>query len=255
MNILINLSMSSILYFKIKFSYINGMKRIYTTHLPQPGTWIYEGPFEHYIKNVLRCHEGDLFVFFDGSSNVNATLIKLGKQQIIFDVGVAKTSQIHNTGIGLALGIIKPSNMDWVIQKATELGCDALYPLITERTQGHFYAKAKQTHWHKTMIQACMQSGRDMLMDIHTPQPLHKWLSHQDLPIVYFDPRGTQHALALQGQHQLLIGPEGGFSAEEDRLILEHHAKQVRFGQHILRSETAAVAGIAYLLTQLGTTS
>ena len=228
------------------------MKRVFVTTLPPLGEWRYVGPFDHYIRHVLRSQPSDLFAFFNDSGIATGQLIGLHKQHLMFHIEQHHPTQTLHTGITIAMGIIKPQNMEWVIQKATELGADCLIPLITERTQGHYYNTSKQEHWHKTMIQGCMQSGRNHAMTIESPHHLSQWLPQESRTVVYFDPRGTQSLSLAHQPVVLLIGPEGGFSTSEHEFIMSTQPVTVRLGQHILKSETAAVAGVVQQLTLQG---
>ena len=115
------------------------MKRIFINSIPAVGLWSYEGPFVHYITHVLRGKPGDSFLWFDGHhTTAIAKLTSVHKHSLDFSVTENRSHPSSSTGTHLAMTVIKPQAMEWVIQKATELGCDALTPIISKRTQSHY---------------------------------------------------------------------------------------------------------------------
>ena len=151
--------------------------------------------------------------------------------------------------------------MDWVVQKATELGVTEIQPIDTERSVARLSAEraAKRLeHWRQVAISACEQCGRNTLPKIHAPQDIMAWLQQvQNVADTKFIllPQGTA-ALHTQAQPQgriaLLIGAEGGFTQAESDTALRCGFVPVRMGARVLRTETAAIAGLAALQTLWG---
>jgi len=146
--------------------------------------------------------------------------------------------------------------MDWVIQKATELGVTEIQPLDTERSVARLSAERAEKrlqHWQQVAISACEQSGRNVLPIIQPPQDIMAWLrSMRESSVSKFIllPEGAQslHAQAEpQGQAILMIGAEGGYTAAESDTALLCGFTPIRMGARVMRTETAAVAGLTAL--------
>jgi 16S rRNA (uracil1498-N3)-methyltransferase len=151
--------------------------------------------------------------------------------------------------------------MDWVIQKATELGVTEIQPLSTERSVAKLSSEraVKCTeHWQQVAISACEQCGRNVLPVIHPPQDIMTWLQQMrssiDSKFILLPNVATslQSQPKPQGKALLLIGAEGGFSQAESDSALLCGFTPVRLGGRVLRTETAAVAGLAALQTLWG---
>ena len=151
--------------------------------------------------------------------------------------------------------------MDWVIQKATELGVAEIQPLDTERSVARLSAEraAKRlSRWQQVAISACEQCGRNVLPKIHAPLDIMLWVQQvKELPMAKFIllPQG---AASLRGQARppdsaiLLIGAEGGFTRAESDSALRCGFTPIHMGVRVLRTETAAIAGLAALQTLWG---
>jgi 16S rRNA (uracil1498-N3)-methyltransferase len=148
-----------------------------------------------------------------------------------------------------------PANerMDWLVEKATELGAASIQPLLAERSvlrlAGERAAK-KQAHWQGIAIAACEQSGRNRVPPVHPVQPLAAWLAAQPRAGVVLSLRpGTQPVAALAGRTELtlLSGPEGGLSPAEEDAALARGWQPVHLGPRVLRAETAPLAALARL--------
>jgi 16S rRNA (uracil1498-N3)-methyltransferase len=148
--------------------------------------------------------------------------------------------------------------MDWVVQKATELGVNAIAPLLSERTEIRLNAdraEKKLRHWQQIIGSACEQCGRNRLPELLPPQPLPQWL-----PGVGADLRLVLHpdaANAVPGSSPpasvaLLVGPEGGFSPAEIAAATQVGFSALQLGPRILRTETAPLAALAILQARWG---
>jgi 16S rRNA (uracil1498-N3)-methyltransferase len=163
--------------------------------------------------------------------------------------------------VHLALGMPANDRMDWLVEKATELGVASIQPLITERSVLRLAgerADRKQAHWHSVAIAACEQCGGNRVPTIFPVKTLQAWLvAHESAP------GAARWLLSLRAESlplrkrllkdmpqeaSFLSGPEGGLSAAEEDAALARGFVPVTLGTRILRSETAALAALAALL-------
>jgi len=150
--------------------------------------------------------------------------------------------------------------MDWVMQKATELGVQRIVPLITKRSVVRLdpgQAQKKLQHWRGVVIAACEQCGRNRLPQLAAPRDLQEFLAseaEQGGMRVLLSPTGTLRIGAIKPINELtvLIGPEGGLAPEETEAALAQGYLAVQLGPRILRTETAAIAALAALQGALG---
>ncbi|NQV70739.1 MAG: 16S rRNA (uracil(1498)-N(3))-methyltransferase [Pseudohongiella sp.] len=178
---------------------------------------------------------------------------QLAEEQLTENQGVNGQSRLK---IHLGLGLSRGDRMDFAIQKSTELGVSEITPLYTEHGEVKLKAdrlEKKLQHWRKIAINASEQSGRLEIPEIHTPSPLAEWQQGLDAGFsLMLDPSGEDklplNTAALQfEQVNLLIGPEGGFSATEIHSARNQGLVIVALGTRILRTETAPIAALAIL--------
>jgi 16S rRNA (uracil1498-N3)-methyltransferase len=161
----------------------------------------------------------------------------------------------------LAQALSSSEKMDWVIQKATELGVTAIQPLATERSVAKLSterAEKRLKHWQQVAISACEQCGRNVLPIIHPPLDIMAWLrnmqNNADTKLILLPknaaPLHTQPK--PQGSVTIMIGAEGGFSQAESDNALSCGFTPIRLGSRILRTETAAIVGLSALQTLWG---
>ncbi len=237
--------------------------RIYTGQPLQPGSELVlePGPARH-LAQVLRLKPGASIILFNGDGHdYCARLDEISRRatraQVESRLEPAEGPaclQIH-----LAIGISKGERMDFAIQKAVELGVSTITPLITERCvvrlPGERQAKRLQ-HWQQVIIAACEQSGRRRIPTLNPVAELPGWLGAANPQNgLLLDHRATQalHELEpLRGEVTLLIGPEGGLSADERAQASGRGFNGVRLGPRVLRTETAPLAAIAAIQTLWG---
>ncbi|TVP93679.1 MAG: 16S rRNA (uracil(1498)-N(3))-methyltransferase, partial [Pseudomonadaceae bacterium] len=154
--------------------------------------------------------------------------------------------QVH---LGQAMS--RGERMDWAIQKAVELGVNAITPLFTERCEVKLQgerADKRQAHWQQVAISACEQCGRSQVPVVHPPQALADWLAQLDCELKLVLHHRTEQPLAsLQKPASLglLIGPEGGLSSEEIQRTEASGFQAVRLGPRVLRTETAPIVALS----------
>ncbi|MFZ0499091.1 MAG: 16S rRNA (uracil(1498)-N(3))-methyltransferase [Steroidobacteraceae bacterium] len=220
-----------------------------------------EGDAANHIARVLRLEPGEWLTVFDGRGGEYAARIEaVRKGAVIIEVQARSTPDRESSlSLTLAQGVSRGERMDWVVQKATELGVSRIIPVLTERTMVKLDARQserKLAHWHGIAVAACEQSGRDRIPDIAVPLALPELLRDTDQATrLLLSPTGTQRVNDLQapeGGIVVLIGPEGGLAETEQRAALAAGFLAVRLGPRVLRTETAAVAALTLLQHRFG---
>lgn len=217
---------------------------------------------------VLRLQPGDAITLFDGRGGSHAaTLVELGKRQAIARVGAHDAAEAELPyRVTLAQGLAGGDKMDWLIEKAVELGVSAIQPLQASRSvvrlAGERAAK-RQTHWQALVEAACEQCGRNRLPVVSPVASLDAWLAQADANAVRLlvSPRAeaplpafaqSQREALLADGVTLLIGPEGGLAPDEEDAARRAGFTAVSLGPRILRTETAGLACLATLNAILG---
>jgi 16S rRNA (uracil1498-N3)-methyltransferase len=153
--------------------------------------------------------------------------------------------------ITLAQAIARGEKMDWVLQKATELGVEAVVPLLTERTEVKLDAERSEkrsAHWRGVVIAACEQCGRARVPAIAAPVTLRDWLAGRATPGWFLDPDAERGLRDPEpGELTLVVGPEGGLGDRDLASLRAAGFRGLRLGPRILRTETAGVAVLAAL--------
>lgn len=231
--------------------------------LPDQGSFDLPPEAAHHAGRVLRLREGDAVEIFDGIGNERRGVITglAGKRVTVGGLAVADADRESPLRTVLAQAMVGSEKMDWVVQKAVELGVTEIQPLDTERSVAKLTAERatkRMEHWRQVAISACEQCGRNVLPEIHAPLDIMAWLRQtQDAPEtkLILLPQGATSLHALpRPEHGvvLLIGPEGGFAPAESETALNCGYTAIRMGARVLRTETAAVAGLTALQTLWG---
>jgi 16S rRNA (uracil1498-N3)-methyltransferase len=218
---------------------------------------------------VLRLQPGDAITLFDGQSALEyaATVTRMGRSDVQVQVGAAQhTAREVARRVHLAVGMPANERMDWLVEKATELGVASIQPLMTERSVLRLSgerAEKKVAHWHSVAIAACEQCGGNVVPTIHPVQTLAQWL--RQTPEATATQRlllslregcvPVQQAMRVAGgvavggaeDALLLSGPEGGLSMAEEDLALAQGFRPASLGPRVLRAETAALAALTLL--------
>lgn len=231
--------------------------------LPASGSFDLPPDVAHHASRVLRLREGDPVQIFDGLGNErHGAIAELsGKRVVVAEIKAVGSDRESPLKVLLAQALANSEKMDWVIQKATELGVSEIQPIDTERSVARLSAEraAKRLeHWQQVAISACEQCGRNLLPQIHAPLDIMVWLQQMqkapDTKLI-LQPQGAAslHAQANPpGRIALLIGAEGGFTQAESDAALRCGFTPIRVGARVLRTETAAIAGLAALQTLWG---
>ncbi len=204
---------------------------------------------------VLRLRAGEAVTLFDGrGGEVPARLATVDRRTVRVDTaGRLAIEREATRSLSLAVGLIASDRFDWLIQKAVELGVEHIEPLLTERSQrlpGSI--DRRLTHWHGIIVAASEQCGRNRLATIAPPAPLDDWLERRQATAastVLADGDGEHAPATLPAAAiTLVVGPEGGFAPAELARLRECAAHRLRLGPTVLRTETAAIAGLARLV-------
>ncbi len=223
---------------------------------------------DHLVR-VLRLRPGNTVTVFDGQGRQWSAVLLAGersRQQL--EIGARLPDEPPPAvKITLLQSLARGEKMDWVVQKATELGVHAILPIITEhsvvRLDGR-QAESKLSHWHAVASAACEQCGRNRLPVIHPPVDLTDLprLKDSQTPILLLDPQASCSLTTAVRKFaatvppvtelQFAVGPEGGLSVADKRHLVALGAEAVRLGSRILRTETAAIAVLTILQSLLG---
>ena len=204
----------------------------------------------HYLANVLRLKTGDRVRLFNGRDGEWETaIVQITKKNLTLEVVRQLRVQAREPGPVLMFAPIKKARMDFLVEKAVELGASVLFPVITRHTQ---QGKLNIDRLHAQVIEAAEQCERLTLPEIREPQPLSDALSYATDTLFLADERGGGQSLVnldVAGKSvALLVGPEGGFSVDErSRILALDQVVAIDLGPRILRAETAVLAGLALL--------
>jgi 16S rRNA (uracil1498-N3)-methyltransferase len=216
-----------------------------------------------HLRKVLRLEDGDLVQVFDGSGR-EYTVRLAGDQGMIEQVNENNTDSVVE--LTLVQGIAKGEKMDFIIQKAVELGVHRIIPLTSERVVVDLRGKeeARQTRWQKIAQEACKQCQRSIIPSVERVMTFPQAISARgETPGVFCyeavrsSGQGIGHLIkdkreAFNQGVYLYVGPEGGFSADEARRAHEAGLYLAGLGPRILRTETASLAALAILQYELG---
>ena len=216
---------------------------------------------------VLRLQPGDSITLFNGapgqvSGEFDATVLHMGRSEVQVQIGTHHAVEREaRLPVHLAVGMPANDRMDWLIEKATELGVASIQPLMTERSVLRLSgerAEKKVAHWQSVAIASCEQCGGNRVPTIHPVRTLTPWL--QSL----LDPSDTTRLLlslregTLPLQQRLsgialssalfLSGPEGGLSPQEELAASQAGFAAITLGPRVLRAETAALVALAALV-------
>ncbi len=202
---------------------------------------------------VLRCNIHDLITLFDGQGRqISAKITEISKKNILLQLqDDLQTSNPPTLKLHLGQALCRFDRMDFILQKAVELNVSEITLLYAERSQGRLKNEAlerKIQHWQEIMISACEQCQQNYLPQIHAPMPIHEWLAqtHADLKLQFVLERAhSLKSCTITPQScALLIGPEGGLSAQEEALADSAQFTRITLGERILRVETAAILAL-----------
>ena len=216
---------------------------------------------------VLRMQPGDALTLFDGAGGeYAATVERMGRSDVSVLVGTHQPVEREAPrAVHLAVGMPANERMDWLVEKATELGVASIQPLATAhgvlRLSGE-RAEKKRAHWEAIAVASCEQCGRNRVPMIHPVQSFGGWIDAQPaqpaqpaelaavrLVLSLADGTRAVHALQVPQDRGALVlsGPEGGLSGSEEQQAIARGFAPVTLGARVLRAETAALAALVSL--------
>lgn len=217
-----------------------------------------------HVVRVLRMRAGAALTLFNGDGcDYDAELTLASPRDVRARILAARRVDTESPlRITLAQALARGEKMDWIVQKATELGVTRIVPLITERSEVRLdaaRADKRVAHWRAVGIGACEQSGRARLPEIIAPQSLETWLASLDhgegaerlalLPEGGLSPRDFERST---NNTILAVGPEGGFGERDIAGLRAADFCGLKLGPRVLRTETAGLAAIAALQALYG---
>jgi 16S rRNA (uracil1498-N3)-methyltransferase len=223
---------------------------------------VIEGSAVNHITRVLRLRSGDALTVFDGrGGEYSARIEEFRRDTVVVAVDEHRDVERESPlSLTLAQGISRGERMDWIIQKATELGTARIIPVFTKRSMVKLderQAEKKLQHWRGIAVAACEQSGRNRIPDLASPLDFPEVLRDgdpaatrlllsptADLGIDDLEPTATGITV--------LIGPEGGLAETEHAAAVAAGFSPVRLGPRVLRTETAAIAALTIIQNYFG---
>lgn len=209
---------------------------------------------------VLRMQPGEALTLFNGEGGeFDAVIERMGRSDVSVLVGDHhQVEREARRAVHLVVGMPANERMDWLVEKAAELGVASVQPVLAQRSvlklQGE-RADKKQAHWQAVAVAACEQSGRNRVPPVHAVIGLAQWIAALGAA-----PSQTRLLLSLGAQAQpvrtaagtegpvlLLSGPEGGLTPQEEELALAAGFRGATLGPRVLRAETAPLAALAAL--------
>ena len=206
---------------------------------------------EHHLLKVLRFPVGNTIALFNGDGfDYQAIVISTKKTYEVEVLLKQKNESESSLDLTLAQGIAKGEKMDFLIQKAVELGVSRIIPMQTEHCVVRLKAEkvAKRiNHWQKIANHACGQSGRSVIVDISLPLTLTELLNKPNHNGFVLYHRATENLQTMEkpSKATILIGPEGGLSDAEIKQATNAGFQPLLLGKRILRTETASLVAIA----------
>lgn len=218
--------------------------------------------------HVLRLQPGDSIVLFNGEGGeYSAELVEVERRTISVRVREFHAIDVEAPyNLTLAQGIAGGDKMDWLLEKAVELGVSSFVPLTTTRSVVRLSrerAERRHAHWQGIVRSSCEQCGRNTLPEVASVREIATWLAtlpreaqHGEMRLLLSVRAGINFsALPVTPPHgrvTLLIGPEGGFSASEEAAAIAHGFVSIGLGPRVMRTETAGIAMLAALAGRWG---
>jgi len=209
------------------------------------------------IKNVLRLKMGDDFIICDGKENeAMVKILDITKEQIIVNTIEMKERKDINKKVSLYLAILKKENFELAIQKAVEIGINEIHPIITERT---IKMNLNYKRLEKIIKEASEQSGRTILPKIYPITSFKEAILNgkKNQVKIFFDLKENKDIKNYKKNNNkeksasIFIGPEGGFTINENNFAKENQYQILSLSQFTLRAETACIIGLYEILNKI----
>src|SRR6185437_10974648 len=229
------------------------------------GTAALHGDQAQHLSRVLRAQPGMEFDVVAGGRAWLARIASIDRDSVHFTL-LRELETASALPVTLLLSVFKFDRMEWAIEKAVELGCGRIVPVVAERTEKHLaQAAAKRAErWRRIALESAKQSRRTDIPEIAQPAKLGAALKGETAPLRILLSEAEQSVSLLAAlshsneerranneQLAIAIGPEGGWAPEEMALFTDHGWTHVTLGPRILRAETAAIAALAICASTL----
>jgi len=207
----------------------------------------------HHATRVLRLRVGESLTLFDGTGGeYEAQIVSIGRDRISVAIGEHRALERESPlAVTLVQGIAGADRMDFIIQKAVELGAAAIQPVLTSKSVVRLSkerAEARLAHWQRIVIAACEQCGRNRIPEVFPAESLAQYSAPQGAVKVMLSPQAPRDLKAIARSPLILaVGPESGFDSAEEQLLAQKGFVGARLGPRTLRTETAALAALAAL--------
>ena len=213
-----------------------------------------------HVSKALRLKTGDAITVFDGrGGEYEAILTRMDRERVDVKVGAFRDVEREpRVAAGLVQGLPEADKMDWIIQKAVELGAAWIQPLVCDRSVVKLSgerAGRRAAHWQRVAVAACEQCGRNRVPEVRPILAFQAWIAQPSSAARWtLSPQGQPLAelAAPDGPLELLVGPEGGLSEREHDLAASRGFIPVRLGPRVLRAETAPLAALAAIHARWG---
>lgn len=236
------------------------MKRFFTNQIDEKeGVAVIKGAELHHLSSVLRFKEGDKLTVFDGKGAEYIAYIEVLEKRMAL-LRLLKKIEVKREPalkIVLAQGIPKAEKMDFIIQKAAEIGISGIIPIITSRSipdlRGDKAVK-KVERWQKIATEASKQCRRTCIPEVRSVTPFSDFLNHpfKGLKLILWEGESERKIRDLKELISkdilIAIGPEGGFSEEEVEKTKKVNFISISLGERVLRVETASISALSILL-------
>jgi len=206
-----------------------------------------------HVAKSLRLKTGDSLTVFDGrGGEYDAVIQRIERDRVDVKVGAFRDEERESSlDVGLVQGLPEADKMDWIIQKAAELGVAWIQPVVCDRSVVRLSgerAARREAHWRRVSIAACEQCGRNRIPDVRPTLGFQSWIAVASNARRWMLVREGTPVSAMappDGPLELLIGPEGGLSERERDLATSRAFEPVALGRRVLRTETAPIVALA----------
>ncbi len=245
------------------------LTRVYVQAALTPGSLVELPPdTASHLAKVLRARSGDELILFNGDGReFTGAIDGVRGSRVSASVGDSlPVNRESPLSITLVQCVPRGDRMDFIVQKATELGVARIVPVLSQRSVVRLdadQADSKAVHWRAVAVSACEQCGRNRLPIIESARPLLNYLGESASsagPRLVFEPESALSHVAAPdtgvaapvAAAEIAIGPEGGFASDELEAFRVAGFSQVGLGPRILRTETAAIAAVVWLQARFG---
>jgi 16S rRNA (uracil1498-N3)-methyltransferase len=207
----------------------------------------------HHVLRVLRLHAGEPLSVFDGQGREwLGAIVRAGSGEVVVRLEEERTDHVEPAlPLLLVQGLCRPERLEWVLEKATEIGARAIALASCERSEGPVPSPERLARWRRILLEACKQSGRRRIPDLFGPMPLREAAALGTGTRVVLQPGARPLAEVVPARPDavaLAVGPQGGFSEEEVDGLRGAAWATASLGPRVLRTETAGPVAAALLL-------